>query len=92
MNTVDNDRLDDLERRIVILEMRLAAIDPAPDADGWISNGHPDDEATLALIREKYGSAIVGEPKATEQRTVEALKADNIIGIYVDLGDEGMAA
>ncbi len=37
-------------------------------------------------MREKYGSARVGEPKATAKRTVDELKADNIIGIYVDMG------
>ncbi len=40
--------LADLERRVQILEIRLAAIDPMPDAEGWITNAHPDDAATLA--------------------------------------------
>ncbi len=85
---MSDDRIADLERRVQILEMRLAAIDPMPDAEGWITNAHANDKATLALIAEKYGAYTIGEPHVTEKRTAAEIAADGIVGVYVDAGEQ----
>lgn len=68
------DRLDALEE---------AVFGPQPDADGWLTNGHQDDEAQRKLIVAEWGIVRIGEPKPTSVRGVAELKQRGIVGIYV---------
>lgn len=90
-------RMDKLEARVAALEhgqgegvARIAAVEARvfamlvqPDSDGFITNGYQGDNDTLAMLSEEYGEVRIGDPKPTNTRRVEELKADGIVGLYV---------
>lgn len=74
--------LTDLRNRVDALEARVFGAIPQPAGDGWITNGYPSDEATIAMLTKEYGTIYQGQPKATPQKTAAVLKAGGIVGFY----------
>ncbi len=72
-----------LTTRVMALESELANLSLQPDPDGWVSNGYEGDTETHALVKEQFGECVVGEPKPTHSRSVDELKADGVVGLYV---------
>lgn len=78
-----SDRIDALEQRVAELEAAMLALSIQPEADGFITNGYESDDATMAMLTEEYGEVHRGDPRPTNTRTVDELKADGIVGLYV---------
>lgn len=70
-----------IEERLDALED--AVFGPQPDENGWLTNGHADDEAQRQQIMNEYGIIRIGDPKASAVRSVAELKLRGIVGIYV---------